>query len=78
MGLELEMGNWVEVEVGVMRMEDGIGDGLWLSSKVRFTGDRVGLNLEGMLKRDRYGVELGVEIWKGVGDGNEYGLEIEK
>lgn len=40
------MANWVEVDVCVIRMEDEVGDGLWLSLKLRFMGDRVGLNLE--------------------------------
>lgn len=31
-----------------------------------------------MSRRVRYGVGLGVEIWKGIGDGNGDGLEIEK
>lgn len=61
----------------MIRREDGVGDGLWLSLKVRFTGDGVGLSLERMLRIVTYGVELGVEIWKGVGDSNGDGLEIE-
>lgn len=47
------------------RMEDGVGDGLWLSLKVRFTGDWVGLSLEQVSRVVRYGVELEIEIWRG-------------
>lgn len=30
----------------MIKMEGEVGDGFWLSLKVRFTGDRVGLDLE--------------------------------